>query len=115
MGHHRWSKKGRAALPLRPRLALQLYGTLVPTGRFELPHLAALAPQASVSTSSTTSANSNEKAENYLAGAGSVGLPSLAEPAAGAMAGAAPGAVCGALLVAAGNESRTETGSALLR
>src|SRR5579883_2348125 len=29
---------------------------LVPTGRFELPHLAALAPQASVSTNSTTSA-----------------------------------------------------------
>ena len=39
---------------------------MVPTGRFELPHLAALAPQASVSTNSTTSATI-QKIFNLLA------------------------------------------------
>src|SRR3984957_9806466 len=45
---------------------------LVPTGRFELPHLAALAPQASVSTSFTTSAISLKRPRpgTYFAGCG---------------------------------------------
>src|SRR5258706_7684574 len=50
-----WCQKGRTVAhpPLHCGNSTR---ELVPTGRFELPHLAALAPQASVSTSSTTSA-----------------------------------------------------------
>src|ERR1700722_9401381 len=56
---------------------------VVPTGRFELPHLAALAPQASVSTSSTTSAQSKLLAAAYF-GAPLVGGVSGGAGAAGA-------------------------------
>src|SRR5215472_4459861 len=54
---------------------------LVPTGRFELPHLAALAPQASVSTNSTTSAQNRIYLPAGGAGGGTV-------PVAGADGGA---------------------------
>ena len=51
-------RRANASFPpaLKTRYCSSGLRDLVPTGRFELPHLAALAPQASVSTNSTTSA-----------------------------------------------------------
>ena len=75
---------------------------MVPTARFELAHLAALAPQASVSTSSTTSALYEILSDFYL-GAGAVG--------AGALAGALGACVAGRSVVTGG---AVETGGAVV-
>ena len=61
---------------------------LVPTARFELAHLAALAPQASVSTNSTTSALNFEPRTVFYGFAGA--LPAGGAGAAGAGIAVAP-------------------------
>ena len=76
---------------------------LVPTARFELAHLTALAPQASVSTNSTTSATV-KKSLNLLGaaryfGAAPFGCGVPVAGCAGAEAGAAAGAAAGAGVV----------------
>src|ERR1700758_5301681 len=90
-------KKGRSPRPA-PRQNLTFVAArasfLVPTGRFELPPLAALAPQASVSTNSTTSATSKGSflamIRTHYFGAGAGGET-------GALPGADAGAWAGAL------------------
>ena len=64
---------------------------LVPTARFELAHLTALAPQASVSTNSTTSATV-KKSLNLLDAGRYFGAAPFGAGCAGAEAGAAAGA-----------------------